>query len=192
MKFNLRTPGGSVTSLSIFWVGLGLYFCGSVLFYPDLAVLAIPLGLVRLVPGIGFWFRQSWARWLGFLDCTIFLAMKTRGFFTNGFSTSSLPWVLFDLWSLCALWRGDGKFAVKAPFSDGTNTEYMWLLVTELDDQEIHGHLDSVPMNFVQLRAGDTVHVPISELSDWVYKLDDELVGGFSTKVIAQLSRDGI
>jgi len=77
MRVHLRAPGGIVTSLSIFWVGFGLYFCGSVLFHPELAVLAIPLGLARLVPGIGYWFRQTWARWLGFLVCTIFLSLRS-------------------------------------------------------------------------------------------------------------------
>lgn len=71
-------------------------------------------------------------------------------------------------------------FSVKAPISDGANTEFMWLAVERIEGDMIYGCLDNDPANLVNLKPGDPLRVPVSDVCDWLYTNEGGYVGGFS------------
>ena len=78
----------------------------------------------------------------------------------------------------------DHHFAVKAPVTRKDNTEFIWLTVDRLDDTTIHGRLDNDPVNLGQLKHGDSVSVPVSDLNDWVYARGEDINGMFTSKIL--------
>jgi uncharacterized protein YegJ (DUF2314 family) len=77
------------------------------------------------------------------------------------------------------------RFSVKAKFSDGENTEWMWVIVSEIRGDTVVGELGNEPVNVKGLHEGVHVEVPAAELGDWIYGDRKQMVGGFSVKVLA-------
>jgi len=77
-------------------------------------------------------------------------------------------------------------FAVKAPFTDGHETEYMWLLVTEIGENTVIGSLDNDPVYLRNVGAGDTVTVSLDQVNDWLYTDGEEMVGGFTAEALTK------
>jgi uncharacterized protein YegJ (DUF2314 family) len=75
-------------------------------------------------------------------------------------------------------------FAVKAPFSDKNETEYMWLIVTDIDEETVSGTLDNTPIYLRNITPGDTVTVTVDQINDWLYTNKGEVVGGFTTEAL--------
>ena len=85
--------------------------------------------------------------------------------------------------------RGDGgTFSVKAPVTDGDATEFIWLEVTALEGDHIHGHLGNEPVSLPRLRLHDPVRVAVADLNDWIHiaPATDELHGGFTIQVLTE------
>jgi uncharacterized protein YegJ (DUF2314 family) len=82
--------------------------------------------------------------------------------------------------------RPDQTFAIKAPFTDGHETEYMWLIVTEIGEEAVIGSLDNEPVYLRNVSAGDTVTIPVDQVNDWLYTDGDEMVGGFTTEALTK------
>jgi len=80
----------------------------------------------------------------------------------------------------------DQTFAVKAPFTDGQETEYMWLIVTEIGEETVTGTLDNDPIYLRNVGAGDMVTVSIDQMNDWLYTDGGEMVGGFTTDALTK------
>lgn len=82
--------------------------------------------------------------------------------------------------------------AVKAAFSDpkkpgakeDPEVEHMWLTGVDYDGEFVSGELVNVPNELKSVQQGDTLQVPINELSDWMYVLSDEVFGGFSVNLM--------
>jgi uncharacterized protein YegJ (DUF2314 family) len=51
------------------------------------------------------------------------------------------------------------------------------------------GKLGNDPVWATNLKIGDEVTMRISELADWMYLQDGEMVGGFSVKVLLEKSK---
>ena len=84
----------------------------------------------------------------------------------------------------------DRPFIVKAPFSEGENTEFMWMCVTGLSDGCIHGTLANQPHRLETYHEDQQVKVPVDELCDWLCAgPDDQPLGGWSQKVIMRQNR---
>ncbi len=80
---------------------------------------------------------------------------------------------------------GDGEnFSVKAPVSDGRNTEFIWIEVAEIDGENIAGDLANDPVDLQFMKLGSRVRTSLDKLNDWAYIKDGELVGGFTVKVL--------
>ncbi|HKN76729.1 MAG TPA: DUF2314 domain-containing protein [Candidatus Acidoferrum sp.] len=77
------------------------------------------------------------------------------------------------------------RFSVKAKFSDGQNTEWMWVIVSEIRGDTVAGELGNEPVGVKGLHEGAPVKVPAAELGDWIYGDKKQMVGGFSVKVLA-------
>lgn len=84
--------------------------------------------------------------------------------------------------------RTDGQaFSVKAPVSADENTEFIWIEVTGLEAEYVHGTLGNDPIDLGDLRIGDAVEVPVAELNDWAIRTpdsDDEPRGLFTLEAI--------
>ncbi len=79
--------------------------------------------------------------------------------------------------------RGE-NFSVKAPISNNGNTEFIWLEATAIENGIIYGVLANEPMDLGKLKIGDRVKTTVADLNDWAYYADDQLVGGFTVKVL--------
>jgi uncharacterized protein YegJ (DUF2314 family) len=86
--------------------------------------------------------------------------------------------------------QAEQNFAVKAAFSDGENTEFMWLQVSAVEGEMIYGVLDNDPVDVQNVACGDRVRVRIDKLNDWVYRNGDALHGGFTIKVLGSLGEE--
>ncbi len=78
----------------------------------------------------------------------------------------------------------DQSFAVKMPFSDDGATEHMWVQVTKIENETIHGTLDSLPRTVTHVGLGQPVTVHLEDLEDWMYTTgigrSHATIGGFS------------
>lgn len=81
----------------------------------------------------------------------------------------------------------EAPFIVKAEFRDGDAAEFMWVSVTRIDEDTIHGTLENTPNELTNVHAGQPVTVPLPDLNDWMYVDNEEPVGGFTLKVIQEM-----
>lgn len=79
------------------------------------------------------------------------------------------------------------KFAVKGRIVEGDNAEYMWLSVTAIGGEEIHGKLDNEPAGLTKLKLGQDLHIKIDEVDDWLYVGSDKQPrGGFTMEALKE------
>lgn len=83
--------------------------------------------------------------------------------------------------------RAGQNFAVKAPVTVGENTEFIWISVDGLEPEYIHGTLDNDPVDLGDLKHGSRVEVAVKDLNDWAFLQNDEPVGLFTVKVLAEI-----
>ena len=75
--------------------------------------------------------------------------------------------------------------SVKFKFSDKKNgSEFMWVSVDKIDGDTVVGKLSNVPNFLTNVKEGDIVKRPSSEIEDWLYIEDKKMVGGFSIQVL--------
>lgn len=75
-------------------------------------------------------------------------------------------------------------FVVKAPFSDGSATEFMWMMVSRIEGSTVHGVLGNQPLEVKGLKERDVVTVVSKDVADWIYREGDSLQGNFTQPVI--------
>ncbi|HET6882003.1 MAG TPA: DUF2314 domain-containing protein, partial [Pirellulales bacterium] len=84
--------------------------------------------------------------------------------------------------------RGDNdSFAVKGAISDGENTEYMWLIVTAIENDIAYGRIDNDPLNVRGVKPGDVRRVAGAGICDWLYFEDGTMQGGFSIEALRDI-----
>ena len=80
----------------------------------------------------------------------------------------------------------DTRYLAKAEFSNGENSEFMWVQVTFADEHKIEGLLVNEPHELDHVHCGQAVTVDIADLNDWIFPGDDgNMVGGFTLDIIA-------
>jgi len=77
-------------------------------------------------------------------------------------------------------------FAIKVKFDDGEIVEYMWVVVTAIDGDAIHGILDSEPHELTTVQRGDAVQTTVDEMYDWVYPDGEGVAGAFTLRVMEE------
>lgn len=83
------------------------------------------------------------------------------------------------------------QYIVKAEFIEGSQSEFMWLTVTEITDEEILGFLMNDPHELMEIHRGADVRIPMNLLNDWLYPGEDgDHVGGFTLDVLADSAGD--
>ena len=81
----------------------------------------------------------------------------------------------------------DDSFGVKVPITAGGNTEHIWVAVTGLEPEYVHGTLGNDPLDLGDLKFGSVVEVPVDDVEDWYYTIGDvEPVGIFSLKAVTK------
>ena len=80
----------------------------------------------------------------------------------------------------------EGKpFIVKAPFTEGEETEHMWLTVDAIEGDMITGTLANQPHRLLDYHEGQQVTVKATELTDWLcVGPDGGPLGGWTNKVL--------
>jgi uncharacterized protein YegJ (DUF2314 family) len=89
----------------------------------------------------------------------------------------------------CAAWDRLGPESsamIKARFStadpsDPEGAEFVWVLMTSLDDDGIIGTMESAPASPAIPKQGSTVRVKIDDVADWAYKDEDGNAHGLFT-----------
>lgn len=80
--------------------------------------------------------------------------------------------------------QGD-NFAVKAPVSVGSKTEFIWISVTGTEGELIYGVLANQPVDLDQLKQGSRVSVPVKQLNDWIYiSPEGKTIGGHTIEAL--------
>ncbi len=75
--------------------------------------------------------------------------------------------------------------SVKFKFTDKTKqSEFMWVSVDKIDGGTVVGKLSNVPNFLTDVKEGDIIKRPNSEIEDWLYIEDKKMVGGFSIQVL--------
>jgi uncharacterized protein YegJ (DUF2314 family) len=79
---------------------------------------------------------------------------------------------------------GQRSFTVKVPFSDGKNTEHMWLSPVTFDGTKFHGTINNDAERVSHVKNGDHAEVEPSKISDWMFVDEGKLVGGYTLRVL--------
>lgn len=81
----------------------------------------------------------------------------------------------------------DDRYIVKAEFCEGSRSEFMWVLVTGLENEKIIGSLMNDPHELVGVHRGSPVEINLDRLNDWICPGDDEeAMGGFTLKILTE------
>lgn len=78
-------------------------------------------------------------------------------------------------------------FSVKAPVTEGGNTEFIWIKVKALAGDQIHGLLANDPVSLGDLKLGSFVTVSSADINDWVYPnpaAPDQPLGLFTVQAV--------
>jgi len=78
---------------------------------------------------------------------------------------------------------GEG-FAIKRKFEADGRVEHMWISVSSIENDRVHGQLGNTPNILRSMKLGDRVSATVSEVEDWMYMNGNEQVGGFQAKVL--------
>ncbi len=79
---------------------------------------------------------------------------------------------------------GVENFVVKTLWTDGPRREDLWVSVTKIDGESIHGELDDEPLLVRNVRVGERVRVTLGDLKDWaIVGAEKRLKGGFTLRV---------
>ena len=74
------------------------------------------------------------------------------------------------------------QFSVKVLFEEGEQAEHMWTQPIRFEGEEYVGLLSNIPYHITNLKLGDEVRVPVSQISDWKYLDAGVLQGGYTLR----------
>jgi uncharacterized protein YegJ (DUF2314 family) len=79
---------------------------------------------------------------------------------------------------------GQSNFTIKMAFSDGANTEHIWLEPVSFDGKTFHGTVSDVARTVKIVKMGQPAVASPSEISDWMYLENGKIVGGHTIRVL--------
>lgn len=86
--------------------------------------------------------------------------------------------------------KNGSDFTVKGRIAEGENAEYMWLRVSAIDGEAVHGTLDNEPAQLSNLHLGQDLHIKLDDVDDWAYiGRDKKPRGGFTIKALDQIAQ---
>lgn len=72
----------------------------------------------------------------------------------------------------------------------GLVSEYMWIDNINFDGITVRGTLDNEPDKLTNIKAGDSIEVPLSDICDWMFSIDGKVYGGFTIQVIRAMMNE--
>jgi uncharacterized protein YegJ (DUF2314 family) len=78
----------------------------------------------------------------------------------------------------------DESFSVKKMISDGEEVEHLWLTDVSYSHGKFTGIINEDPQSVRNVKFGQKVTVEETEILDWMYLDDGELVGNFTLRVL--------
>ena len=78
----------------------------------------------------------------------------------------------------------DTKFAVKINYPTGKGGEHIWASVVKHDAEKVTAVISNDPQAIPDLKRGQTVTVPITQLTDWMFFRDDKIHGGQTIRAV--------
>jgi uncharacterized protein YegJ (DUF2314 family) len=79
---------------------------------------------------------------------------------------------------------GQSGFTVKMAFTEGSNTDHIWLAPVSYDGKSLHGTVSNVPTTVKSVEMGQQAAVLPSKISDWMYLENGKVVGGHTIRVL--------
>src|SRR6266850_156363 len=79
---------------------------------------------------------------------------------------------------------GESDFALKVKITDKHGTEHFWLTDIERHDGEIRGTINNDPNTVRSVKLGDRIPIPEADISDWLFKREDKVVGNYTLRVL--------
>ena len=89
-------------------------------------------------------------------------------------------------------------FAVKGRLQEGDKGEYLWIQVSDIDDELVHGKLDNDPTALKKVARGADLHVAIADVDDWLYSVapaggkgsgKEDIKGGYTLRVFDEIEK---
>jgi uncharacterized protein YegJ (DUF2314 family) len=80
--------------------------------------------------------------------------------------------------------QNQSYFSVKAMFTDGDNSEHIWLSDVVFDGNKFTGKIGNEPLEVKTVTFGDQVEVLPLKISDWMIVEDNKLIGGYTIRVL--------
>ncbi|WP_350293069.1 DUF2314 domain-containing protein [uncultured Croceitalea sp.] len=81
-------------------------------------------------------------------------------------------------------------FAVKQKFSALENDEHIWVGNIIIENEELSGVVNNVPVYTTKVKLGDTIKINKERISDWMYFDDGVVRGGYTIRVIRESLSD--
>ncbi|MCA9024296.1 MAG: DUF2314 domain-containing protein [Planctomycetaceae bacterium] len=78
----------------------------------------------------------------------------------------------------------DETALIKAPIDTGSQVEHIWVGNLQFDGQQFTGQFANEPFDLSRYKQGDTVSVPQADISDWAFIDGNEMIGGYTIKVM--------
>ena len=75
-------------------------------------------------------------------------------------------------------------FSIKMAFTEGVNTEHMWLTPVTYDGTNFQGTINNEAAKVKNVKMGQKVSAAPSKISDWMYIDNRKLVGGYTLRVL--------
>jgi uncharacterized protein YegJ (DUF2314 family) len=82
------------------------------------------------------------------------------------------------------------NFAIKAPIRSGENCEFIWIEVTAMEGERIHGKILNEPLDLPGYAMNSAVTVELKDLNDWMVWDGEEMKGGFTAKVLGEVMKE--
>lgn len=88
----------------------------------------------------------------------------------------------------------EDSFLAKIPIRDGKNSEIIWIEVTGLEPEFIHGTLANEPVDVEGYHLGDRMEIPVGDLYDWAIARQgaEGPLGLFTEKVVWAVQREAM
>lgn len=80
--------------------------------------------------------------------------------------------------------KGRTRVQVKYPFAEKLKVEHMWIRNIVVQGDKFVGVLANHPESITNIHRGDTVRIPMTSISDWMYIKNGVLVGGYTIRVL--------
>ncbi len=78
---------------------------------------------------------------------------------------------------------GQRDFEVKKAFTEGGQTEHIWISDLQIVGDHLQGRVDNQPRKITGVKLGQVVTVYPKEITDWLYVDNGNLVGGYTVRV---------